>query len=448
MRNKINRITVLIMFMFSFCPLLAQENNIINKIISISLKDVTQEEALEHLIKVHGIQLAYSNTFLSKEKKVSIMSESISIRNILNTILEGTNLKVQSADGNSIIIAPDKNTGGNNNSIKGKIIDVKTGEPLISASVFLNGTTFGKATDKNGNYEIKRIPMGQYELAVSMLGYGLEKRTVALKGNTELVMNVSLAEKDIEIKPIEIAGVRPKEWYENMEIFKRALIGKSDFAEKCKIVNEEDVYFIENKEDSTFEAQTVKPLRIINNALGYKLECFITRLSYNRNKREVLITSITNFEEMQTTDEDSLEEWQENREEAFKGSVVHFLVSLTKGKARSEGFYTYEDVCRFIKNYNINDREITMKPQGEISEEIFISYLPDNKEYFFNTNRIIVEYKRNISAFDVVSKEMCLDENGYPKGDALYKVAGKWAEKGIADLLPRFYEKIFEKDKK
>jgi hypothetical protein len=448
MMNKTFSIFIVMIYFIVVSSLIAQENSLLEKIISIDIKEATQEEALEHLIKTHKIPLAYSNTFLIKDKKITLVSEKMSVKDILNKILEGTNLRIQSAEGNSIIIAPDRIPGSNRNSIKGKIIDAKTSEPIIAASVFLSGTTYGKATNKTGNYEIAGVPDGYYELVVSMVGYSIEKQNVSLKEDTDLVINVSLNQKDIEVSPVEVNAIRSEEWYDNLEIFKRIIIGKSEFSKECKIQNEGDIYFIENKPDSSFEAHTVKPLIVINKALGYKLECFLTKLIFNRKTSEALYSISTNFEELQTTDEDLKEEWKDNRVEAYKGSVIHFLVSLTKKKANSEGFRMYEGLQKtVIVNRTEGRRLTTWLPAVEIPEDLFITYLPDEKQYFLNVSTAVVYYKRQFSEFKVISKELNIDQHGYPQKDALYKVTGDWAEKGLADLLPRFYEKIYEKNK-
>ena len=42
-------------------------------------------------------------------------------------------------------------------TIKGSIYDSKNKEPLIGASIFLEGTSFGTASDIDGSYSIKNI---------------------------------------------------------------------------------------------------------------------------------------------------------------------------------------------------------------------------------------------------------------------------------------------------
>ncbi|MFO7523946.1 MAG: carboxypeptidase-like regulatory domain-containing protein, partial [Ignavibacteriaceae bacterium] len=56
-------------------------------------------------------------------------------------------------------------------SINGKIVDATTGEELIGANIYLEGTSLGAASDLNGQYLMKGIPAGSYNLIASMIGY-------------------------------------------------------------------------------------------------------------------------------------------------------------------------------------------------------------------------------------------------------------------------------------
>jgi len=56
-------------------------------------------------------------------------------------------------------------------TILGSLIDSETAGAIIGASVMLEGTRLGAATDLNGQYIIKRIPPGIYNLVISSIGY-------------------------------------------------------------------------------------------------------------------------------------------------------------------------------------------------------------------------------------------------------------------------------------
>src|SRR6187551_2967162 len=53
--------------------------------------------------------------------------------------------------------------------LSGRVIDSKTTEPLPFANVFINNTTIGAATDVNGNFQLKNIPVGSSEVVYSFV---------------------------------------------------------------------------------------------------------------------------------------------------------------------------------------------------------------------------------------------------------------------------------------
>ncbi len=59
-------------------------------------------------------------------------------------------------------------------SVKGKITDAGTGEPLIGANVVVIKSKLGAATDISGEYVIKDIPPGTYSIKISYVGYSSE----------------------------------------------------------------------------------------------------------------------------------------------------------------------------------------------------------------------------------------------------------------------------------
>lgn len=58
--------------------------------------------------------------------------------------------------------------------LRGTVTDEATGEPLEFANVILRGTDLGATTNSDGEFEIKDIPPGRYNVQASFLGYRSE----------------------------------------------------------------------------------------------------------------------------------------------------------------------------------------------------------------------------------------------------------------------------------
>jgi TonB-dependent receptor len=96
-----------------------------------------------------------------------------------------------------------------NSSIKGKIIDKQTGEALPGAIVKIDGTTIGSFSDFDGNYEIKNLAPGDYDLIFSFISY---KTLIVKKVKLEVVksttINVSLEPNLNEIAGVEVVEAK------------------------------------------------------------------------------------------------------------------------------------------------------------------------------------------------------------------------------------------------
>jgi len=69
-------------------------------------------------------------------------------------------------------------------TISGKVTDIENGEALIGASIFAK-IGVGTVADLNGYYNLK-LPKGEYNLSISMLGYASLKQKIKLISNKKL----------------------------------------------------------------------------------------------------------------------------------------------------------------------------------------------------------------------------------------------------------------------
>ncbi|MDR9419539.1 carboxypeptidase-like regulatory domain-containing protein [Gracilimonas sp.] len=90
-------------------------------------------------------------------------------------------------------------------TITGKVTDAKTGEPLIGATVILEGTSLGDATDTEGRYTISNIPTKTYNVKASFIGYVEQtKFNVVVRSEGNIDLNFELQEQVSELEEINI----------------------------------------------------------------------------------------------------------------------------------------------------------------------------------------------------------------------------------------------------
>ncbi len=94
--------------------------------------------------------------------------------------------------------------------LTGKVTDAETGEPLIRASVRIEGTKIGAVTDLEGNYTILNVPVGVYRVKASYIGYTeMVVEGVKITSNLTTRLNFALSTRAKETAVIDVIADRP-----------------------------------------------------------------------------------------------------------------------------------------------------------------------------------------------------------------------------------------------
>jgi len=219
--------------------------------------------------------------------------------------------------------------------IEGRVISGETGMPLMGAHVFLSGTTNGSVTNADGRYRLRNVKPGVYRVVVSMIGFGYLTME-------QIVGPAEVRQYDVELEPVvyqmDELIVHDEKWQRNLERFTRLFIGESERADSVKIVNPEVLTF-KTRWWGRFTAEAHRPLVIENFALGYRITYFLDEFRHSG--------SVTRwdgdplFEIMPPADSLQLDYWEQNRREAYEGSLRHLLLSLIDQREGEEGFILY-----------------------------------------------------------------------------------------------------------
>ena len=70
----------------------------------------------------------------------------------------------------------------------------------------LEGTSLGAASDENGNYLIKNIPIGSYTLIAMFIGYETFEKEVRVESEQQYTIDLSLKPSAIELQETKVTG--------------------------------------------------------------------------------------------------------------------------------------------------------------------------------------------------------------------------------------------------
>ncbi len=90
-------------------------------------------------------------------------------------------------------------------TIRGKVVDVLTKEPLPGVNIIALDTEFGAASDIDGEFTISNIPVGLYRVQASFIGYKQQIRTdIVVNSARPAVINFELQESAIELEGVTV----------------------------------------------------------------------------------------------------------------------------------------------------------------------------------------------------------------------------------------------------
>nr|WP_321357624.1 TonB-dependent receptor [uncultured Draconibacterium sp.] len=89
--------------------------------------------------------------------------------------------------------------------LKGVVNQKSNQQPLPGAHVYFSGTTTGTATNNKGEYQLKRLKEGTYDLVVSFSGFKRVKKNITLKAG-ENIVNFEMEESNTSLGEIVVTG--------------------------------------------------------------------------------------------------------------------------------------------------------------------------------------------------------------------------------------------------
>lgn len=91
-------------------------------------------------------------------------------------------------------------------TVRGNVYDKESAQPIAFATVQIEGAALGTATDINGFFSISNVPVGQYQLKVTYLGYNDLATLIDIKNGEIVYQTLYLEESGTNLGEIVISG--------------------------------------------------------------------------------------------------------------------------------------------------------------------------------------------------------------------------------------------------
>ena len=365
-------------------------------------------------------------------------------------------------------------------SLKGIITTESVGYPAPGAVVYLGNTRFRTTCDSTGTFTFTGIPVGTYSLFVQT-DHSIHKQGgITISENTLAEIEI-IVDPQTDVEPLTRDNLLARVQDLEAEVRELKQKMKGVHAIQSPEYSLYTSYFVGDPEEreirtlnpgvlqfnssilpdgsSKITVTSDKPVRIMNRKLGYEVTVWIDKIVFREQKfgLSMDLDISPQFKELIPESHNEQTKWARNREQAFRGSMRHFLVTLADPKPlKREGFKAILDTRRenqvSIGSVSTQNTEITAS-----EDQMLFSTTDTEHVYRLDTDKpikVIYEpgsikgFETNFAGIDLGSQISWLLFNDNPILFTSYgtllspeKVLarGYWKITRVGDMLPSDY---------
>lgn len=221
--------------------------------------------------------------------------------------------------------------------VYGKVVRLDDGIGLANANVFITNTSKGTRTDTEGNFALENVPVGNYDVIISCIGYS----TITYSYTpTQLPLRL-LIKMEVKVKEEETVTVKPFEkdgWEKWGKTFLDSYLGVTENREHCEVTNKDVLKFRFLRKENILEVVATDLIIIRNKKLGYLIKHQLEGFEINFNQKSTVNYGYPYFEEIETNRKNKIKKYKKEREKAYYGSLMHLMRSIYRDSVTQEGF--------------------------------------------------------------------------------------------------------------
>ena len=190
-RSIVIRLAILVILLNSFPAAFAQK-------ITIKTKSENLRTVLQKLEAKSNFKFLYADDALKLSVPVSVNLEDKELKEVIAEIFRNQPFSLQYQN-NTIIVKAKQDIQASYN-LTGRIISASGEQNFVGASLRLQGKNLdlNASTDLNGQFIFKEIPVGNYQLTASYIGYTSKTERIILNQHQDYTLILSPAEQQLD----------------------------------------------------------------------------------------------------------------------------------------------------------------------------------------------------------------------------------------------------------
>jgi hypothetical protein len=323
---------------------------------------------------------------------------------------------------------------GQAQSVKGKVVDATSGNPIPNASIYLNGSSKGTASNTEGDF-ILNTTETHIPLVVSSVGYQSE----VINNYSDKTLNIKLSPRTQVLREVVIGGMSREE---QMKIFLTEFIGSTN--KDCTINNPDDINFHYSKKTKTLSADASEPMIIYNRKLGFKITYFLALFKHSPQDGVHYEGNYFFEEDTLGMNPNAVKKLKKARDRVYFGSRMHFIRALWADDLAYNDFSMYDANSR-KRTFSAMTADPVFDPKvhaREIYKSVVKGYI--GQKYIEPVNTVTINYTDNYGRYvsylkleESVARSV-IDANGYHGSNLIW--GGEMGNQRVNVLLPYEYE--------
>ena len=328
-----------------------------------------------------------------------------------------------------------------------EIKDQDTHEPIEHAFIFIENTSIGTTTDRDGKAILDLGNQSNYTIVITHLLYeNYILSHTQLRGETLFVSMVSktLTLDEVTVKTKKSNQKKRKRWIKK---FEKAFIGEKVSARKVKFLNPEAIWFEET--DSTLNVYAVDNLKLWNKEMGYRVLIALEEFSISI-ENDIKYVGKLFFDDIKE-EQKNQNKIDERREKSYLESRHLFFRSLIQRHPINEKLFEYGitsiSSSDSLKYSTTSFDELNWK-YGSIADTLLLpGYLTVINKYrsfrsFVSRGASGKSYKNTPATTFLKSKSgrFIISHDGYLLNQREVEESGYWTSFRMAMELPKDYK--------